>query len=650
MKITKISAVNFRALQDVTLDLRDSLSLLIGKNNSGKTSLLVLFEKFYESGVAFNYHDFPLAIRKDLIAIDHGTDIVPLSISMKIEIEYDEKDNLRHLSEFMLDLDSEINKVNILFDCVINKELLLRDIEQFDGERERFLRKNLDRYLQVHVYAYANEEDLLLENRTRLVKKDITSVRDLVNFQIIHAKRDVASSEGGKKMLSKLTTQYFNKANKDVTDFDPINNLLLQIDESLENSYKDFFEPFLKTSKAFLGIEDIKIVSNLESNEVLENSSQVVYGDRAEFLPETFNGLGHMNILYLLLSVEIKKESFAKTGKNINLLFIEEPEAHTHPQMQYIFANQIKSILNEIDNIQAVITTHSSHIVSQCDFKDIRYLQNSKGKTKIKNFHADLKAMYGEDKDSFKFLEQYLTLNSCELFFASKVIFIEGITERMLWPYFVELSDKSKLHNKDHISLFSQNVTILEVGANAKAFRHFLDFLEIKTLVITDIDTTQKTLDLSKDKPKITYLSSKVVDADHISNATLKHYYNAPDFADEAKFASWFGRLIAHDLKHAYSNIHIAYQKGEEKYHARSFEDAFVHVNKALIKEKIDSINGLKNVHEFDAGLDTYDLIDKVLDKKSAFASSLLYLALTDDQVTWRIPTYIEEALEWISE
>ena len=45
MKITKISAVNFRALQDVTLDLRDSLSLLIGRNNSGKTSLLVLFEK-----------------------------------------------------------------------------------------------------------------------------------------------------------------------------------------------------------------------------------------------------------------------------------------------------------------------------------------------------------------------------------------------------------------------------------------------------------------------------------------------------------------------------------------------------------------------------------------------------------------------------
>ncbi|MBK5552305.1 AAA family ATPase, partial [Pseudomonas sp. TH03] len=79
MKITKISAGNFRALQDVTLDLRDSLSLLIGRNNSGKTSLLVLFEKFYEPGSGFNYNDFPLAARKEIIAIDHASDVFSLS-------------------------------------------------------------------------------------------------------------------------------------------------------------------------------------------------------------------------------------------------------------------------------------------------------------------------------------------------------------------------------------------------------------------------------------------------------------------------------------------------------------------------------------------------------------------------------------------
>ena len=56
------------------------------------------------------------------------------------------------------------------------------------------------------------------------------------------------------------------------------------------------------------------------------------------------------------------------------MLFIEEPEAHTHPQMQYIFIKNIKDLLkdgskgddirNKI-NLQTVITTHSSHIVAE---------------------------------------------------------------------------------------------------------------------------------------------------------------------------------------------------------------------------------------------------------------------------------------------
>jgi predicted ATP-dependent endonuclease of OLD family len=55
-----------------------------------------------------------------------------------------------------------------------------------------------------------------------------------------------------------------------------------------------------------------------------------------------------MNILYLLLQVEIKKEYFIESKKDINLFFIEEPEAHTHPQMQSLFIQKITGILKEI--------------------------------------------------------------------------------------------------------------------------------------------------------------------------------------------------------------------------------------------------------------------------------------------------------------
>jgi predicted ATP-dependent endonuclease of OLD family len=44
---------------------------------------------------------------------------------------------------------------------------------------------------------------------------------------------------------------------------------------------------------------------------------------------------------------EFKKKYSKEEPSDINLLFIEEPEAHTHPQMQYVFIENIKSLLNE---------------------------------------------------------------------------------------------------------------------------------------------------------------------------------------------------------------------------------------------------------------------------------------------------------------
>lgn len=46
MKIVKLQVKNFRLLKDLTMNLEKDLSLIIGKNNCGKTSLLLVLEKF----------------------------------------------------------------------------------------------------------------------------------------------------------------------------------------------------------------------------------------------------------------------------------------------------------------------------------------------------------------------------------------------------------------------------------------------------------------------------------------------------------------------------------------------------------------------------------------------------------------------------
>ena len=79
-----------------------------------------------------------------------------------------------------------------------------------------------------------------------------------------------------------------------------------------------------------------------------------------------------------------------------------------------------------------------------------------------------------------------------------------------------------------------------------------------------------------------------------------------------------------------------------------TFEDAFINVNLTTLKEQQEQLLGLKNKDEIDANDDIYNLTQEIIDKKSDFASSLLYIAYTDKNVEWTTPKYIEEGLEWL--
>ena len=57
MHITKIEARNFRILKNSVMDFNRELCLLLGRNNTGKTSFMVLIEKFLKDG-DFNFNDF----------------------------------------------------------------------------------------------------------------------------------------------------------------------------------------------------------------------------------------------------------------------------------------------------------------------------------------------------------------------------------------------------------------------------------------------------------------------------------------------------------------------------------------------------------------------------------------------------------------
>ncbi|TAP36861.1 ATP-dependent endonuclease [Alteromonas sp. KUL49] len=481
---------------------------------------------------------------------------------------------------------------------------LIADLSEVDEKlRAKYIRKNLSAYLKKSYFSY---------DQGHRVEKKLTDIKGLINLQIIHAKRNVASSDSNRKPISTITGQYFHhvdKANR--LAFQDVEKSIALIDESLTAEYQPIFEPFLKEAKDVLDLNDLSVKSDIETKVLLENNSQVVYGEDNNNLPENMNGLGILNILYLLLQIDLREQDFKSENKDINLLFIEEPEAHTHPQMQYVFADKTLKALSEKGKLQTLVTTHSSHIVSRCEFESIRFLQLDEVDKQVlaKNFMVELSPKYS-DTDDFKFLKQYITLNAAELFFASKAIFIEGTTERMLLPYFIDNYD---IQNRTNIK--AQNISVLEVGANAKAFEHFLSFIGIKTLIITDIDTTK----LTEGQKGHRYKACKVDDGENTSNASLKHFLSAPNLENKG-FQEWFKKLKNGDIKTSAPLINCCYQVREKEYHARSFEDAFIHINKDKINQKKGELSGLVNKYKLgDGDVDSYVLTNEIIVKKIRF-------------------------------
>lgn len=669
MKLREIKISNFRLLSNSRIDLDDELTWIVGKNNTAKTSFLVLLDYFFNNTFKLSYNDFSRNIRRNLLDINESTDIYKYGIRMLMTIEYAQEDNLKNISEFINDLSLDNNIIKVGFESIVNKEKLLKAVDGLGENKKEYIKKNLSDYIETKLFIYNDDSDFEIENRKKLIEKEAKKLKSVINYQLVNAKRDVSSSEeqNSKRILSNIITKYYNSMN-DADDVKEINKEIMDLDRKLDNKYKTFFEDFLDTTKKFMQTNELRIESDLESKFLISNMSKVVYGTADDALPEYLNGLGYMNILYLLLNIEVCKTNFIKENSDINILCIEEPEAHTHPQLQYIFAREIKNIITKINNIQSIITTHSSHIVSQSEFSKLRYFRINNSNIDILNFEKEMKALYKDNNEYYEFLIKYLSIQSAELFFTDKVIFLEGISEKILIRYFMKKHDEeneniiklekekakeeNRKMNKDIVELqnqllLNQNISILEVGANAKVFQRFFEFLNIKVLIITDIDSVK----LENVDGNNRWHACSVDEGESTSNATIKKLLDY----DESNRKKSFDELKKHNGI-INENVKIAFQHKVAKYHARTFEDSFIYENIDNILKFKNSINYLdsdsitKGNFKLE-GKQFYDFVFRRLfnqNDKSNFASEVYMLGVTQ-KIDWMVPNYIKEGLSWLS-
>ena len=229
-----------------------------------------------------------------------------------------------------------------------------------------------------------------------------------------------------------------------------------------------------------------------------------------------------------------------------------------------------------------------------------------------------------------------MTLTKCDLYFADKAILVEGTTERLLMPKLCELVDQSL---DDKHKLARQYISNVEVGgAYAHIFYPLLDFLELKTLVITDIDSTQPVEKLNKRGIKTTtWEKCPVAVGQRTSNAAIKNWFRPKEHPDKEQWHITPAELLSKTAAEKIKGFRrIAYQiaeNPEKGISARSYEDALVLANPGLFTW----------TGEQDTANEAWE-IAKTLGK----ADTALRFAIREKE--WAVPRYIHEGLIWLSE
>ena len=667
MLLTGAAIANFRALEDAEIQLDGLITLVVGRNNSGKTSFVNLFEKFYGDDAKFVLEDFSArSIGKIKLALDlyarsrthHDVGEIETAeslvaqaagalpeIRLTVTIEYEENEDLAPISELILDLDENCYEVKIEATVsVTSPQAFLSDFytasRSASFDPDKFLRRTFGKYFAPNYHAMSAVEGA--EQRQTISRSTAMSA---VSVEFIYAQNKFDDSPSDKTRNLSRTFESFYKANSDVEgqnlSIAKIETALTAASKELDENYEELFEPLFSKLQTF-GIDTIapvqrpRVVSLIEGAGLLRGSTRIQYqGEGGGVpLPEGHNGLGYSKLIFTILQMIGFHQAYLRESPRpaLQLLFIEEPEAHLHPQMQETFIRNIGAFIKELGwNVQVVITTHSSHIVASGGFSCVRYFDSADGGVTIKDLSKFRHHVHAEPggEETLRFLQQYMVLQRCDMFFADKVILIEGAAERLLLPTMIQRCAPD---------LMSKYVSVVEVGdAYAPRFRELLAFLGVPTLIVTDLDSVDPD-DYGRACP---------TDAANATtaNSTLKQW-----LPGEKSVRTLLDLDPVHKTR---DNVRVAYQVPERDGArcGRSFEDAFILANAQPLADHLHTLElASAFIAEVGRTPTAADIENKALEiakrlgkKKTDFAFDVMLLP------GWSVPRYIREGLQWLS-
>ena len=664
-----------------------SATLIIGKNNAGKTTianaLTLLCDNAQPKAADFNIGYLKEIFEQFNSAYNHGEDfnniLLPgLEFILGVSVDASQSDLLTNLSSF-ISISNDLFEpggdnepaVKITARVEITEETAFKDAVKNifvanEEHKERFI--NFYELLNSKLEQPDTEKKLF---KTTFYSVNGSEVKGFVLKNLIQIKEIKANRHLKKNVLSevynKIVAFQFDNDKQEKQKLEKqikgINAELTGVIGRKQESISTVLNQVETNSQV-----DLDLTGNVTYDSILKNLIKYSFNDNGDYIPEDQFGLGYINLLNIIGEIIHYVDSYENGSHNshINLLFIEEPEAFMHPQMQEFFISRIDAAVSKalevanqaiqtdeekkVLNCQIAITTHSSHIVnskihSSNSFNNINYLNAiNKQAAVVKLTDQVVVGDLEETKNNaLQFIKKHIKYKVSELFFSDAVLFVEGVTEELLLKFYVENDDVLKNY---YISIFNIN------GAHGKLYFPLAKALKVPCLIITDIDIKRQESEKNEFK-QITSLKGR-----ETTNQTLISFNKSLLDKNEDESKQLDGIEYFTD-----ENIHVVFQKAPiQEQFATSLEEALILtnydnavINSVIKKCKPQIYAGIVNV---DGDENTRNLVNnsfklqkKLASHKSEFSNELIFECLIcEEQERPQLPSYIIDGFNWLRE
>lgn len=622
------------------LNVAPTTTLIVGKNNSGKSTVIQALIKLIKTN-KFTASDYNFQYLKQLLSsYSEDKDNTPcIQFKITIGIDKNNSDLITNLIPFFT-LDNVKKGELVIF---VKYEVVDRIIFE-DRLKPIILIENTEARLKHFLHLIDTENFALNYYNCNMQLIEGFKLGNLIEITPIAA-NNIHSEQCLSESFNKIVEYRYEKV---IAPFEreKIQGKINEINKTLTTAIDEQHTTYINASLSkIVSKEKLKVLlsADLSFKKLMSNLIKYEYVEKGINIPENQFGLGYTNLMMILASLIDYMEKYPDTAFNskVNLISIEEPETYMHPQMQEVFIKNInESIATLFEgkhknvNSQLIITTHSAHIVnskihSGNTFNSINYITIKNGYSKAVVLDDDKIVEDNEmKKDNLKFLKTHIKFKVSELFFSDAIIIVEGISEYSLLPFYVEQNQDL---DKFYISVFNIN------GAHALVYRKLLKLLDIPVLIITDLDIQRTDSEKEKYKQIATLAKRKT------TNQTIKAFQNTDAIESIPNF-----------LRD--ENIYVAYQTKIGRYYPTSFEEAFILtnynnclLNTVLKEEKPQLYNKKIGTDQKNNRKYSYWWQVKLSDDKSQFSNNILYnLILSDESCIPALPNYILKGLEYI--